>query len=316
MNPSLPPSASPFDLAALSGWVPLHDWGVIHASGADAASFLHNQLTQDFLLLGPDQARLAAFCNAKGRMQASFVGYKRQTDELLLLCPRDLLPTTLKRLKMFVLRAKAVLSDASETSAIWGVVGRCVPDHLPVAPWSRSQDSAGDWVRLPQAEGLPRALLCSAPDWHPPTHQAQLADDLWHWLEVRSGVTLVTQPLYERFVPQMLNYESVGGVNFKKGCYPGQEVVARSQFRGTLKRRAYLVHLAVPAEAGQEIFHPSDVEQACGTVVLAAPHPTGGHDAIVSMQTSAAETPGLTLGSPEGPELSLLPLPYELLADV
>ena len=114
----------------------------------------------------------------------------------------------------------------------------------------------------------------------------------------------------------MLNYESVGGVNFKKGCYPGQEVVARSQFRGTLKRRAYLVHTDAGLTVGQAVFHESDAEQPCGTVVQAAAHPGGGFDAIVSMQTSAAAQGHLHAGSANGPALELLPLPYPLLDDI
>ena len=130
-----------------------------------------------------------------------------------------------------------------------------------------------------------------------------------------SGVATVSQPVFEQFVPQMLNYESVGGVNFKKGCYPGQEVVARSQFRGTLKRRAFIVHAAGPLSAGAEVFAASDAEQATGTVVQAAPRPDGGWAAIVSMQISAAgET--LTAGSASGEALQLQALPYALLDDI
>jgi folate-binding Fe-S cluster repair protein YgfZ len=111
----------------------------------------------------------------------------------------------------------------------------------------------------------------------------------------------------------MLNYESVGGVSFKKGCYPGQEVVARSQFRGTLKRRAFLVHADGPLQAGMEVFHPADPGQPCGLVAQAAPAPGGGWDAIVSIQVSAAEGAPLSTG---GVTADLLPLPYPLLADI
>jgi folate-binding protein YgfZ len=120
----------------------------------------------------------------------------------------------------------------------------------------------------------------------------------------------------EAFVPQMLNYESVGGVNFKKGCYPGQEVVARSQFRGTLKRRAFIVHADAELAAGQEVFQASDPEQPAGLVAEAAPAPHGGWDAIASLQLSAAEAGDLHAGRADGPRLHLLPLPYLLLADV
>ena len=146
---------------------------------------------------------------------------------------------------------------------------------------------------------------------------------VWHWLEVQSGIAMITQPIFEAFVPQMLNYESVGGVNFKKGCYPGQEIVARSQFRGTLKRRAYLCHTAGAPPIGQDVFHALDASQPCGLVAAAAANPAGGFDAIVSMQTAAADDaaahadePRLTLGSAAGAALTLFPLPYPLLADI
>jgi len=122
--------------------------------------------------------------------------------------------------------------------------------------------------------------------------------------------------VFEAFVPQMLNYESVGGVNFKKGCYPGQEVVARSQFRGTLKRRAFVVHADATMSAGDEVFAADDGTQPAATVVQAAPAPQGGFDAIVSAQLSALERGTLHLGSNHGPAMQILPLPYALLDDI
>jgi folate-binding protein YgfZ len=127
---------------------------------------------------------------------------------------------------------------------------------------------------------------------------------------------MLSQPIFEAFVPQMLNYESIGGVSFKKGCYPGQEVVARSQFRGTLKRRAYLAHSDAALSCGQEIFHSIDPEQPCGLVAAACVAPDGGSDAIISIQTSAAASGSLHAGSAGGATLSLLPLPYPLLEDI
>ena len=288
---------------------------MIQVQGEDAATFLHGQLTNDFSLLGLSQARLAAFCSAKGRMQASFVGFKRSHDQILLICSRDLLATTLKRLSMFVLRAKAKLSDASEAHAIWGLVGGAVPVPLPVAPWSQWREGDASVVRLYPSNGTQRALWVAPADGVVPVGEP-MSEDLWNWLDVNSAVATLSQPVFEAFVPQMLNYESVGGVNFKKGCYPGQEVVARSQFRGTLKRRAYLVHCAEPLTVAQDVFHSSDAEQPCGTVVQAAAHPSGGFDAIVSMQTSAALEGSLHAGNASGALLNLLPLPYPLLDDI
>ena len=293
--------------------------GVIRAHGPEAAKFLQGQLTQDFVLLSTTEARLAAFCSPKGRMLASFIGFKRAPDEILLVCSRDLLAPTLKRLSMFVMRAQVKLSGASEAFAVWGVAGEADPG-LAAAPWSQLNTADGrSWTRLYPAEGVARAL-CVAPVDEGEAAQAPAGPALdlahWQWLEVMSGVATITQPVVDAYVPQMVNYESVGGVNFKKGCYPGQEVVARSQFRGTLKRRAYRVQAAEPLTVGQDVFHDSDAEQPCGTVVAAAAHPGGGWNAIVSMQTKAADSGQLSAGSASGPALKLLPLPYALLDDI
>ncbi len=301
----------------LDGVAPLPHLGLIRAQGEDAAAFLHGQLTQDFVLLKPGQARLAAFCSAKGRMQASFIGVLLAPQDIALVVSRDLLAPTLKRLSMFVLRAKVKLTDASEAWMLRGLAGQAAASagRQALSPWVDDVQGEQHRIGLYPCEGIPRALWL-APAGTPEPSGPALDSALWQWSEVRSGVATVSAPVHEAFVPQMLNYESVGGVNFKKGCYPGQEVVARSQFRGTLKRRATLAHADVPLEAGLEIFHSDDASQPCGLVAQAAPAPGGGWDAIVSLQTSAMEGGTLNLRAPDGPALSLQPLPYALLADV
>ena len=301
----------------LNGIAPLSHLGVIRVQGEDAAKFLHGQLTQDFALLGMDQARLAAFLSAKGRMQASFIGFKRSATEVLLVCSRDLLPATLKRLSMFVLRAKAKLTDATADFSLYGLAGSAVDTVAGGAQpaWAKADIGTANLVHLYPAGGTPRVLWV-APATDPAPAGTALDEALWLWSEVQSGVATLTTPVFEAFVPQMLNYESVGGVNFKKGCYPGQEVVARSQFRGTLKRRAYVAHAADEVAVGAEVFSTTDLEQPCGTVVQAAPAPGGGCDAIVSLQITAAQEGSLQAGAPQGVALSLLPLPYPLLDDI
>lgn len=304
--------------SALNGIAPLPHLGVIRVEGEDAAKFLQDQLTQDFVLLRPGEARLAAFCSAKGRMQASFIGLRRGPDEFLLVCSQDLLAATLKRLSMFVLRAKARLTDASGQFQLRGLAGDALTGLTGMAsgaPWSMSVMGEACVVTLYPAGGEPRGLWL-APAGAPLPAGLLMDAALWQWSEVRSGVATLSAPVVDAFVPQMLNYESVGGVNFKKGCYPGQEVVARSQFRGILKRRAYLAHCASELVTGQEVFHTTDADQPCGLVAQAAAAPGGGFEAIVCMQTSAADGAGLTAGGPNGPALALLPLPYLLLADV
>ena len=304
----------------LQGVAPLPQYGVIRAEGQDAASFLHGQLTQDVALLGLSEARLAAFCSAKGRMQASFVVFKRSPTELLMVCPQDILAPTLKRLSMFVLRAKAKLTDASADFSVTGLAGSAMDsimknDH---PTWAKLDFDAASLVVLYPADGVRRGLWV-APVGTPAPEGPALDAAVWAWGEVRSGIAMVSPPVVDAFVPQMLNYESVGGVNFKKGCYPGQEVVARSQFRGTLKRRAFLAHADAAMQAGTEIFQASEPEQPCGTVAQAAAVPAevgDGWGAIVSLQLSAVEAGDLHLGSAIGPNLTLSPPPYPLLADI
>jgi folate-binding protein YgfZ len=305
----------------LNGVATLTHLGIVKIAGEDAAKFIHGQLTHDFSLLGLDTARLAAFCSAKGRMQASFIGFKRSQDEILLVCSRDLVATTVKRLSMFVMRAKARVTDASDEYALFGLAGFAIKNVAGHAHghWSKADFDAENIINLYPADGTPRQLLVAPAD-HPAPDGAALALDVWLWGEVHSAVATLSAPVVELFVPQMLNFESVGGVNFKKGCYPGQEVVARSQFRGTLKRRAFLVHCGAPMASGTEIFVNTGDEsgdaQAVGTVVQAAPAPSGGFDAIISGQLAAITESALHLGDTNGPLLTLLPLPYALLDDV
>jgi len=315
-----PAEFSPPIHTLLNGVCPLPHLGVIQAQGDDAANFLHNQLSNDVLLLPVGQSRLAAFCSAKGRMQASFIVIKTAPDTILLVMSLDLLAQTLKRLSMFVLRAKVKMSDATGQWQLLGLLGdstrTCVGD---AAPWQTVvQDDTHAVALYPAVLGetrIARAL------WLAPSAKAlpagpEVKTETWQWSEVMSGVTLVNQPLFEAFVPQMLNYESVGGVNFKKGCYPGQEVVARSQFRGTLKRRTALAHSPVALAAGQDVFTPADPEQPCATVVLSAARPDGqGFDALVSGTLESMQA-GWRVGSADGEALELLPLPYALLADI
>jgi folate-binding protein YgfZ len=300
----------------LDGVATLAHLGVIRVEGDDAVTFLQGQLTQDFALLGNGQARLAAYCTAKGRMQASFIGIKRGPSDVLLVMSRDILPATLKRLSMFVLRAKAKLRDATADFGLFGLAGS--PARVPGlddAPWSVVESDGAEFVRLYPADGTPRAMAVLPAAAPQPSGQAlELAR--WQWGDVRSGIATVSTPVLEQFVPQMLNFESVGGVNFKKGCYPGQEVVARSQFRGTLKRRAWLAHADAPLAAGQEVFHALDPSQPAGVVVQAAEAPAGGWDAIVSIQLVATDGGALAAGAADGPPLTLQPPPYPLLADI
>ena len=301
----------PFD-----GVVRLADWGVIRAEGPDAASFLHGQLTQDITHLDAGHARLAGYCSAKGRLLATFVVWRPQPDTVLLACSADLLPATLKRLSMFVLRAKCKLSDASEQIALHGLAGASGEGWTGAngAPWAITAKGPGQCIRLPDADGVPRWLIAATPETSLPL--PPLDASAWAWMEVRSGVPRVTAVNSEQFVPQMLNLELLGGVSFQKGCYPGQEVVARSQYRGTLKRRTYMMDSGSALAPGMEVFHSGDPMQPAGRVVLAASLPDGRHAALVELKISALEGGDLHAGDANGPLLRLGALPYPLDTEV
>lgn len=290
-----------------SGAARLTDWGVLRASGEEAAKFLHGQLTQDIMLMAPTQARLAGFCSAKGRLLASFIAWRPTPDEVLMAMPVELLPAVLKRLSMFVLRAKCKLSDASAQFALWGVVG----DGGPAEVWQRS----GDAIRLPDAAGQCRYLLARAADAAAPALPA-ITEAQWRWLDVQSGLAWVRGTTVEQFVPQMINLELLGGVNFQKGCYPGQEIVARSQYRGTIKRRTFLFDSEAAATIGQEIFHSGDADQPAGLVAGVAPSPNGGYSLLAEVKMAALAAGSLHLGSVSGAELKARPLPYDIDVDV
>lgn len=311
----------------ISGVCVLTHLGVIRAQGEEAVSFLQGQLTNDVALQPTSQARLAAWCSAKGRMLASFVVLRLAPDDLLLLCSRDLLAPTLKRLGMFVLRSRVRLSDASDTFVVHGLVGDAARAVDGVAAWEVLRDAstvdAGTalaeviTVALPAASALWRALRV-APAGTPPPDAPALDEASWLWIEVQSGVARVQATVVDAFVPQMLNYESVDGIHFRKGCYPGQEVVARSQYRGTLKRRMALFALeddvdAAPS-AATELFHSEDPSQPAGLVVNAVCRVGASPQCLLlaEVKLAAQVTGTLHLGSPEGPVLHPRTLPYRI----
>jgi len=287
----------------------LRHLGVIRARGADAASFLQGQLTNDVLTLGPERARLAGFCSAKGRLQASFLVVRPEPDELLLVCAANLLAPTLKRLSMFVLRSKCKLDDASAELPLLGVAGAGF-EPAGAATW-RVQDTAlGKTIRVPDVARQPRCIVIGA-NAAALTEIPVLALDTWRWLDLETGVPLIEAATVDQFVPQMLNYEIVGGVDFKKGCYPGQEVVARSQYRGTIKRRMFLFDTEGEAAPGAELFDARDPGQPAGMVVNAAPHPQRGYSLLAEVKLASVDgVPQLHLGTVAGPALVLRELPY------
>jgi tRNA-modifying protein YgfZ len=323
------PGAAEFESVLTRGaFLPLDQFGVIEATGDDAATFLHSQLTNDIQHLDAASARLAGYCSAKGRLLASMLAW-REGEAIRLLLPKELCASVQRRLSMFVLRAKAKLVDLTGDLAVVGFAGdvraalSTVFDALPDGVHVQVAGAAGALIRVPDAMARARYL------WIAPRAQVQarlpaLEKDLarvsaavWDWLDIRAGEPRITQAVVEQFVPQMVNYDVIGGVNFRKGCYPGQEIVARSQYRGTIKRRTALAHIDDTEKvlAGRELFHSADPGQPCGMIVNAAPAPQGGFDALVEIKLAALDEGTVHLGEADGATLAFQPLPYALPAE-
>ena len=302
-----------------AGAVLLTHLGVIRARGTDATKFLQSQLTNDVAAMDEAEVRLAGFCSAKGRLQATFIVWKGGPDDFRLVCSAGLLPSTLKRLSMFVLRAQCKLSDATPETPLRGLIGETARHAMgDMKPWTRRDAGNDVMLRLPDAAGVARCIVTApldvpsspgAPSW---PDQPAVSLDHWRWLEVQSGIPMIDPATVDQFVPQMLNFELLGGVDFQKGCYPGQEVVARSQYRGTIKRRMSLFDSPAPTAAGDEVFHSDDPRQPAGMVVNAAPGPSGVWSALVEVKLTALDGGTLHLRSADGPVLQARALPYAL----
>jgi folate-binding protein YgfZ len=303
---------------------PLTYLGLIALTGEEAARFLHNQLTNDVENLAAGDARLAGYCSPKGRLLATLL-YWRSGDAIMLQLPRQIQAAVQKRLQMFVLRAKVKLQDASDEYVTLGLAGHAAGKtlgawfpQLPLAPYCKQESEAGTLIRLADADGAPRfqwiTTGASAVKAWPLLTQALRATGpaRWRLSEIHAGIPCVIAPTQEQFVPQMINFELIGGVNFKKGCYPGQEIVARSQYLGKLKRRMLLASVAgIAAQPGMEVFSETDPDQPCGMIVNAEISGVDQMDCLVEIKVATAAE-SVHLGSAQGPVLQFKPLPYAL----
>jgi hypothetical protein len=301
----------------------LSHFGLIRVSGADSRSFLQGQLTNDINAVTPELAQLSSYCSPKGRMLGSFWNFQRGED-LYLQLPVDRLEAILGRLRMFTLRSRVTLEDASDQLARFGLAGDCAEDLLPFVPENEKACLTRDELTVIRLPGdRPRFELIGPPetlagDWSRMLNEAtQTGAEFWSLMDIRAGVPNVFEDTVEAFVPQMANMQLIGGVSFTKGCYTGQEVVARMQYLGKLKRRMYRAHVdstQAPAR-GAEVFSPSSESgQGAGRIVDAAASPDGGYEVLAVIQISSADTHDLHLVDAQGPALRLLDLPYQFEA--
>jgi tRNA-modifying protein YgfZ len=298
---------------------------LIRFAGADVRAFLHSQLTCDVEALAPEMSTYGSYCTPKGRILATFLLWRSGEDYLMQL-PAALREPVQKRLSMFILRSKVKATDATGEWVLLGVSGksaatlaRMVSGTAPAAVQGVTDRDDVTVIRLPGERYelvVAAAKAKSVKDLL--AHQAEVTDPQhWAWLDIHAGIPVVTPATQEEFVPQMANLDLIGGVSFTKGCYPGQEIVARMHYRGTLKQRMYLANVSEgdSPQPGDKLYSPQTGSQSCGMIVNAAPAPQGGFDALAVMQIAAAERGDVRLGSPEGPTLELRPLPYKVTTD-
>jgi folate-binding protein YgfZ len=301
----------------------LSQLAVLAFAGDDTGTFLQNQFTNDVRGLHPDTAQMNGFCSAKGRLLGNFLMWRSAGDYCLQLSG-DIKDAVLKRLNMFILRSRVKGRDASEETVRLVVAGpdaeaavRDATGLMPAEVMGVSSNAQGLVVRL----APDKFVLSLAPDHAPAVWDALKANArpvgtaTWDWLRLTHGIPMIVAATVDQFVPQMVNFDLINSVSFQKGCYPGQEIVARTHYLGRLKRRMYLVHLdgdTAPA-AGDNLYTADMGDQASGMVVNAAPAPGGGFDLLAVAQIESVNNgQALHWKSVEGPVLTVKPLPYSL----
>ena len=305
--------------------VDLSHYGLIEAEGEEARDFLQNQFSNDMRLVSESQSQISAYCSPKGRMLAAFRIFQ-QGEKFYLRLPRSILEPTLKRLRMFVMRSKVTLEDASDAQLHFGFAGpeagqrlADILDKIPSEANAVAENPGLSVIRLP--DPIPRFEIYGEPEavialWRRLARQATpVGADCWTWLDIQAGIPEVLPATVEAFVPQMVNLEALDGISYKKGCYPGQEVVARMHYLGKLKRRMYRAHVSsdVIPSTGDSLYSPKETDQSVGKVVEAQPNPNGGVDLLAVIQIASAESADIHLGATEDtPRLDFQALPYSV----
>jgi hypothetical protein len=288
-------------------------------AGDEAATFLQGQLSNDIRLVTPELAQYSTYSTPKGRMLANFLIWQAG-DAYFLLCRLDLLEPTLKRLKMYVMRSKVTMEVSG--GGLFGVneamLAALLADapSLPQVSLSVSASSLGASIHLGQGFALLATDVATEPTW-PSTAQALDAQH-WQWVHIAAGLPWISAATVEAFVPQMANMDALGAIHFKKGCYTGQEVVARLHYLGKSKRRLYRIGLADDVELaeGADLYgHDGEISVKVGQIVNIAPDLTQefGQQALAVVQIAAWET-GIFADAALTQKVSQLSLPYEVKA--
>lgn len=298
--------------------------GLLQLEGADALTFLQGQVTNDIKLLDGHNAHYTAYCNPKGRMLALFLAFTHY-DHVHLQMPKELVASIAKRLKMYVMRSKVDITDVSENIIKIGLNGSNAAELLKLLFTEVPQNAYelvslenGALLRLPGATPRYEIFTDSAQApliWNALKLQAKpVGAACWEWLEIQAGIPEITLKTQEEFVPQMLNLDALGAINYKKGCYTGQEIVARTHYLGKVKRRTQLVHISASTmpDLGDDITDAN--KQPIGKVVRCAPAIDGGYEMLVECRLENINSDHATQGNVfwKDSALTIKPLPYPL----
>ncbi|MDR2093738.1 MAG: folate-binding protein [Azoarcus sp.] len=304
--------------------VPLVHLGLVHATGNEVAGFLHNMFSSDVAGFGADAVQWTSFNTAQGRMLANFLLW-RDGDGYSLAPAADLAPALLNKLSLYILRSHVRLVRPPPEQVLIGLAGPTAGDclaraGLPVPGSDMRQLVSGVRRVIRLSDAL--FIVDLAADEAAPVFDALLSAGAaksgtasWYLAIIRAGLPLVTAATKEAFVAQMLNFELIGGISFTKGCYPGQEIVARTQHLGKSKRRTYRLGLSAPSAdvgVGAALYAPEFGEQVVGTIVNFAPLPRGG-EALAVLQSGCVAMGGkIHVGAADGPFAEVLDLPYKV----
>jgi len=294
---------------------------VLEIEGADAASFLQGQLSGNVLALVDGAAQYTSYNSPKGRMLANGLLWRDDAAHFGLVLAADLAAAVAKRLAMFVLRAKAAVHDRSQELAVIGIggnrAGEVLAESLGVAvpaPLLTARREGRRVIALPDGRLLlvvPRGQADAA--LVPLRARAEVVTaEQFAYLAIAAGVPLITAATTDQFVPQTANWELLGGVAFDKGCYTGQEIIARMQYLGRLKERLYAFTSRDEVAPGTRLYSAAYGDQACGTVVNVAPAPSGGVALLAVLQLDAMPAGSIRVAAPDGPALAPMSLPYAL----
>jgi folate-binding protein YgfZ len=297
--------------------------GLISFSGADAASFLHAQLTSDVAALPSPRTQYSGYCSPKGRLLATFLLWRRE-EEIVLLLPGALRESVQSRLAKYVLRAQVTVADATARYALFGIAGEAARSALAglngLVPGAMHDVVAADALEVTRLP-IDRYLVLSPAD-RADAVRAALAQTAargeesdWWRFDVAAGIPVITPASQEQYVPQMVNLDLIGAVSYTKGCYPGQEIVARMHYLGKLKQRMYRVRTADVLSAGDPLYSRDfGPDQASGAILYTSGGVSGGREALAVIQTSSAAAGAVHLKSLDGPSVELLSLPYPIPA--